>query len=67
MAKIGFSDELKLCPCCGSRAFIETRSGQGASFRVTCKKIMDCGLTQYWFDTDQEAIDAWNRRAGDGK
>ena len=36
-------------------------------YRVECRNHIDCGLIQMWFDTEEEAIEAWNRRTKDGK
>lgn len=55
---------LKPCPCCGSRARIVIQSnGEFADgYCVQCSEIYNCGLTQEWFDTEQEAIERWNKR-----
>ena len=67
--------ELKPCPFCGGEAEIErtTRCMITAEIRIFCTK---CGATvrnwekTFWhvgyFDTEEEAIEAWNRRAEDG-
>ena len=55
-------DELLPCPCCGSDANIATM-WDDRSFKAYCRNIADCALSQQvWFDTLQEAINAWNRR-----
>ena len=62
--------ELKPCPFCGGKAFIEhDHEGIGASY-VRCKK---CGLESIRFiksfeiASDDRAVEFWNRRADDGK
>ena len=54
--------ELKPCPFCGSydQRF---NSAYGLCW-YTCE---DCGCEGPDGDNEQEAIEAWNRRAGDGK
>ena len=51
--------ELKSCPFCGGKAnaFI-----CGSIFGVECES---CGTSSDGFDTKQEAVEAWNRRADD--
>ena len=50
--------ELKTCPFCGGDAKI---SGHGMNFyNVYCK---DCDVITQDYDSKQEAIEAWNRRA----
>ena len=62
--------ELKPCPFCGGKAFIEhDHEGIGASY-VRCKK---CGLESIRFikafeiASDDRAVEFWTRRADDGK
>ena len=50
------------CAHCGAKAIVETRAGDTA-FRVSCSNIKDCGATQYWFDSEEEAVESWNKRA----
>ena len=52
--------ELKPCPFCGSEARIDYYSSGG--YMVRCTQIFVCGAKQEWFDSDEEAIAAWNRR-----
>lgn len=65
-------DELKPCPCCGSKAIIGMygdgfgRYGSGhGGYAIHCSNIYKCGLTQMKFDSEEEAIEAWNRRVND--
>ena len=59
-------ERLKPCPCCGKEARLTIYGEKPYSVRVNCSDIFNCGLTQEWFDTEREAIEAWNRRAKDG-
>ena len=56
-------DELKLLPCphCGGVARVHTGNSE-KYFYVACTNIYTCGAKQYWFDNEEEAITAWNRR-----
>lgn len=56
--------ELKKCPFCGGKAEIRRDSETETFFVVICT---NCPTTvgRSWFDKKQEAINAWNRRAGD--
>lgn len=58
--------ELKPCPFCGYDAFINRFSGEIDGYSISCSAIEYCGATQEKFDTEEEAIEAWNRRAEDG-
>ena len=57
--------ELKPCPFCGGAAFVgEYRYGDcGETFFVFCT---DCQAESHEHYTEEEAVEAWNRRAADG-
>lgn len=51
------NEKIKPCPFCGGEAeFVMS----GGDRRVDCKK---CGARSDWYDTEAEAIAAWNNRA----
>ena len=58
--------ELKSCPFCGGNAKLGAEPNDyGLSpllWYVECEK---CGVLQYQFISDHDAIEAWNRRVGD--
>ena len=58
-----FGIYLKQCPCCGHEARFTIHGEKPFSVRVECTDISHCGLMQEWFDTYEEAANAWNRRA----
>jgi Lar family restriction alleviation protein len=53
----------KACPFCGDQhPAIDTlnyTSGKPGKFRVQCQ---DCGAATKWFDTEEQAWGAWNKR-----
>ena len=56
--------ELKTCPFCGSSAFCseydyELYNGCVVLHFVECN---GCHVTTFEYDTEEEAIEAWNRR-----
>ena len=65
--------ELKPCPFCGGEPEITEvidrtpRNLEPVGFGVKCDQCgiiiakIDCGVTN-WFETDEEAAEAWNRR-----
>ena len=59
--------ELKLCPFCGSKAeVIKTRSGRNFRYSPGCNTQWCMGhwwMTGKGFETEEKAIEAWNRRA----
>ena len=59
-------DELKLCPFCGSKAvIIKNYKGQTS---IECTNRLYCIASRMVFwDYEEDAVNAWNRRANDGK
>jgi len=63
-------DGLKKCPFCGSEADRQKKEYRSATgerrdyFAVWCK---GCKASTTWYSTKSHAVDAWNRRASDGK
>lgn len=62
---------LRECPFCGGEAFIYERyesvwrRSDPTDFTVLCK---DCRAgVRHYFSTKAEAIEAWNRRVGEGE
>ena len=55
--------ELKLCPFCGGRAVLRHDS---SGYYVKCNNGM-CKVmpTTWYYDEENEAINAWNRRVND--
>lgn len=51
-------NELKPCPFCGGKATLWEDVGADRPFNVLC----GCGGRVGWFETEEETIDAWNRR-----
>lgn len=54
-------NELKPCPFCGGEATLLQTFGADRPYHILCW----CGGRVGWFVTDQEAVDAWNRRTTD--
>ena len=74
-------DKLKSCPFCGGEAYLETSHRAFIKARTTkvafvrCTKcearsgrvpLSDYGCTSISVEANKKAINAWNRRAGDG-
>lgn len=57
--------ELKPCPFCGSKARIVSAGFE--CHYVRCSNTKDCGCKFEWFDTEAEAVAAWNRREKDNE
>ena len=57
-------DELKPCPFCGGDAIIHNFKPvhEKRLWYISCH---DCGIEQTNYLSEQEAIEAWNRRASD--
>ena len=53
--------ELKPCPDCGGEAEIEMDDCWYWNYHVFCQ---ECKIGTDYYDTADEAIEAWNRRAG---
>lgn len=56
--------ELKPCPFCGENPCVQVIWGNLC--RVFCDAA-DHSAETCWHDSKEEAIEAWNRRAEDGK
>lgn len=56
--------ELKPCPFCGHDSGMVYSDSYGYAVKCTESKCDVCVLTRH-FDTKKEAIEAWNRRAGE--
>ena len=54
-------NELKPCPFCGGEATLWQTLGADRPYHILC----GCGGRVGWFVTEQEAVEAWNRRATD--
>lgn len=59
--------ELKPCPFCGSEARLTYSTDNHRQPYVTCDtpKCPSCNPYQWHYHTEEEAIEAWNRRADD--
>lgn len=57
------ASELKRCPFCGGKAKLAFRKGIDDWAKVYCTK---CGVN-YIYEKPEQAIAAWNRRAGEGE
>lgn len=58
------AEELKPCPFCGSE---NIREHSGYPLEYWSVKCLDCGGRMQFYGSQQQAINAWNRRALDGK
>lgn len=57
-------DNLKPCPFCGGEAAI-IEAVDGVRFVAGC---LHCGIElPFLYDTNEEAIEAWNTRKGEGE
>lgn len=56
------AEKLKPCPFCGGEAVVDMDESWFWEWEVFCIK---CGCALGHFDTEEEAIERWNRRAGD--
>ena len=55
-------NELKKCPFCGGEADCNNAGFIKAGNLMWATECLDCGVTTDFFDSEQEAIEAWNRR-----
>ena len=55
------NEKLKPCPFCGSKAKMILHMEFGNAY-IQCLNTEECGIRQEWFDSEKEAIEAWNRR-----
>ena len=57
-------NELKLCPFCGGTAFCNEYVYAFDSYCVETHLVEcnGCHATTFEYDTEEEAIEAWNRR-----
>ena len=70
-------EELKPCPFCGGEAVLITRVCDKFIHRVACTVClaqmgeshwaMDSEKGKLFFEKEEDAIEAWNRRAEDGR
>ena len=58
--------ELKPCPFCGKRPGVH-RSTFSEKYRIRCDQKGGCGAETASCGTKEQAIDAWNRRMGEGE
>ena len=55
------NEELKPCPCCGSKRAYRHRMASNNRSRIYC---FDCGIGTPYFLDIKDAEKVWNRRAG---
>lgn len=58
-------DKLKPCPFCGGEAKVEHEYYSNFTKINYCVSCFSCFSSTFDFDTEQEAIEAWNRRVGE--
>jgi len=61
--------ELKPCPFCGSEADVHPHNfgdSKKTDYTIYCSN-KDCGSSFCWYDTPEESIKAWNKRAVNDK
>jgi Lar family restriction alleviation protein len=54
------------CPFCGKKAAVDTlkyTGGRPAMYRVQC---LECRAATKWYDTEEAAWEAWNKRVTGG-
>jgi Lar family restriction alleviation protein len=52
------------CPFCGRKALFAVQKDLIDDSFVTCSGLLECGMRGPVRRTDEDAIKAWNRRAG---
>lgn len=57
--------ELKPCPFCGGEATINTWRDERRRLNPAAIKCWDCEVETPVFDRIKQAVEAWNRRAGE--
>ena len=61
-------DKLKPCPFCGSEAGLFSKPNerkQSLSPLLWAVRCLRCNANQFFYSSDHDAIEAWNRRASD--
>lgn len=58
----------KMCPFCGRREVVHIETTEdwfhNDKYKVVCgDDDFGCGASSAWFYSEDEAVDAWNRRA----
>lgn len=58
-------EKLKPCPFCGGKAemLISEYEDSRKEYLVDCTEC--CGMVERWVDTEEEAVEQWNRRVND--
>ena len=51
---------IKKCPFCGEPPVVCLKHGD--MYNVSCETVDCCGENDLWWETEQEAIEAWNTR-----
>ena len=57
--------DLLKCPFCGSKAKLDEHSDSAAGYQVFCLRCQTVATPV--FRTEEEAVEAWNRRSGEKK
>ena len=62
-------EKLKPCPFCGSEAYVTRHIffGTDDTFGVICKNGKCYTSGWQFYGTEKDAVEAWNRRASDGR
>ena len=59
-------NELKLCPFCGGKYTVNLSDYSWKKYLIVCNvNLGGCGAASGLYDTEEKAIQAWNRRCGD--